>query len=396
MKHIVSVCLLFLVSFVYAVIPQQINVQGKLSDLYGAPLDGNFKFVFNLYTQEVGGSSVFSETTESLNVKNGIFNYLLGTNTPLNLAFGGNYWLGISVNNETEMTPRQKIVSVGNSYKALNSDTSDWLVDASHIKSGTISDARLSINVPLKDTNNYWDGIQTFDQIIGVKYDPYTFANDYISYTSAVIGNDEGDCTALEVGQLMTINTSYPRMRTIVGYDERVGCGYVSAGRSWEAWTSLELQNYGGNVGIFTVADPATERLDIGQGNLRLRNGNIILNTGNKVDGVDISHQNATWVGSNSSQTLTPATYYDVVTTVNYTSGGVTVTWSAPYTERPSVTTSIILNGSYSDLKSYDVQWTSLTATGGTFRVNAQIASDASSGEAGTNEIAISIHAIGK
>jgi hypothetical protein len=393
MKHIVSIFLLFLVSFVYAVIPQQINVQGKLSDLYGAPLDGNFKFVFNLYTQEVGGSSLFSETTESLNVKNGIFNYLLGTNTPLNLAFGGNYWLGISVNNETEMTPRQKIVSVGNSYKALNSDTSDWLVDASHIKSGTISDARLSTNVPFLYSNNDWYGKQMYNSPIGVFVDPYALSG---SAVSAVVGVNVGDCTSLEDGNLMAVITSYPQMRTIVGYDDRVDCGYISAGRSQEFWTSLELQNYGGNVGIFTVADPATERLDIGQGNLRLRNGDIILNTGKKVDGVDISHQNATWVGSNSSQTLTPATYYDVVTTVNYTTGGVTVTWSAPYTERPSVTTSIILNGSYSNLKSYDVQWTSLTATGGTFRVNAQRASDAYSGEASTNEIAISIHAIGK
>jgi len=392
MKHILSVCLLFLVSFVYAVIPQQINVQGKLSDLYGAPLDGNFKFVFNLYTQEVGGSSVFSETTDSLNVKNGIFNYLLGTNASLNLAFGGNYWLGISVNNETEMTPRQKIVSVGNSYKALNSDSSDWLVDASHIISGTISDTRLSTNVAFLNATNYWNGVQTYNQPIGVLVNPLTFSSN----AKAIIGYDYATKWSLGAGNIMAVVPSYINKRTIIGYDSSCDCGFISAGRSGEAWTSLELQNYGGNVGIFTVSSTATERLDIGQGNLRLRNGDIILNTGNKVDGVDISHQNATWVGSNSSQALTPATYYDVVTTVNYTAGGVSVTWSAPFSIRPSVTTSIILNGSYSDLKSYDVQWTSLTTTGGTFRVNAQIASDASSGEAGTNEIAISIHAIGK
>ena len=142
-----------LMGTVWSAIPQQINIQGQLTDASGAPLNGNYSFTFGIYYIRIGGSAIFSETTSSLTVNNGIFNYLLGTNTPLSLAFGTTYWLGINVNGDGEMTPRQPIVSVGDAYKAWNSDsafaasTSTYLTSAANIIGGTLADVRLSTNV---------------------------------------------------------------------------------------------------------------------------------------------------------------------------------------------------------------------------------------------------------
>ena len=114
--------------------------------------------------------------------------------------------------------------------------------------------------------------------------------------------------------------------------------------------------------------------------------------TGYKVDGVDVSQENATWLGSTSSQTLTSAGYYDCVTSVNYVNGGVNVVWTAPFTQVPSVTSGIKV-ASYSSSIVYEVQWTALTNSGGTFRVNYRDTSQ--SGEAPTDSVSVMIHAIG-
>src|SRR5579862_5414932 len=98
----------------WAGIPQQINIQGQVTDTTGNPMaDGNYDFTFSLYTIASGGSNIFTESTTSYPVKNGIFSYLLGTNNTLALPFGTPYWLGVQFNSDPEMTPRQKIASVG-------------------------------------------------------------------------------------------------------------------------------------------------------------------------------------------------------------------------------------------------------------------------------------------
>ena len=107
------------------------------------------------------------------------------------------------------------------------------------------------------------------------------------------------------------------------------------------------------------------------------------------------SQQNATWVGSTALQTLTAATFYDVVTSVSYVNGGVNVAWSAPFTQKPSVTTDVQLNiASFSATTYYTVQWTALSASAGTFHVIKNV--NGTIGEAATNDIYVMIHAIGK
>ena len=104
-----------------------ISYQGKLTDAHGDPLNATVSIRFFIYSQQTGGSSLWSETQSSVTVQNGIFNVLLGsiTDFPSNLFDGSDRWLGLKVGGDAEMSPRQQIVSVGYALRATVADRLD-------------------------------------------------------------------------------------------------------------------------------------------------------------------------------------------------------------------------------------------------------------------------------
>jgi hypothetical protein len=71
---------------------------------------------FKLYVGPTGGNPVWIESRTGANavpVTNGLFHVLLGSVTPIDLSLlRQELWLGISVNGDIEMTPREKLGSV--------------------------------------------------------------------------------------------------------------------------------------------------------------------------------------------------------------------------------------------------------------------------------------------
>jgi len=321
-------------------------------------------------------------------------NYLVSANNILNGIVPSNRIVGNYLNATTNYSLSASYATTARTTDySYTASTSTTLTSAANIIGGTLSDSRLSSNVPLLDKTNQWSGSQRFNGRIS--------QNIYnVNYGWLQVGADPRttyDYRSLEDGQIMSMGVTSTNKRLILGYDSYNDTGYINAGRSGEAWTNLILQSAGGCVGIFTYTTPPTERVEIGTGNLKLRAGNIIVNPGYTVDGVDVSQQNASWIGSATSQTLTAGTYYDILTSVDYINGGVSVTWSAPFTQSPSVTEGIKLkNAGFSSSRVYNVQWTSLTSTGGTFRVVWNDSSAVDANEADTNAVTIMIHAIGR
>ncbi len=100
----------------YADVPRVVNYQGRLTDLNGnALLDGSYSIAIRLYDSDTApeSSAIWSDNY-SVQTKNGYFNVMLGSNAsfPLNLPFDRQYYLGIKVGIDTEMTPRQPLNSV--------------------------------------------------------------------------------------------------------------------------------------------------------------------------------------------------------------------------------------------------------------------------------------------
>lgn len=95
-------------------VPHLINVNGRLSDSSGNPFSGSVDMVFRIYSQESGGDSHWIESHTGSNVvevTDGYFDSNLGGINPLTLTFSQPLWLGITVESDSEMTPRTRLVS---------------------------------------------------------------------------------------------------------------------------------------------------------------------------------------------------------------------------------------------------------------------------------------------
>ncbi|MEA3493195.1 MAG: hypothetical protein U9R38_02285 [Candidatus Margulisiibacteriota bacterium] len=117
------VCLILIGGIAFAV-PTLMNYQGKLTDASNVPKDdGNYSFVFKLYSVASGGTYFWTET-QTVSTESGFFNVLLGSVTPLSATDFTReaIYLGINVDADGEMTPRQRVVPSG---YAFNSDLLD-------------------------------------------------------------------------------------------------------------------------------------------------------------------------------------------------------------------------------------------------------------------------------
>lgn len=90
---------------------QFLPYQGQLLDPNGGGVpvaNGSYQLVFRLYNVANGGAPLWQES-KFLNVTEGLFTTLLGDTTSLNLGdFNGQrLWLGVEVNGNGEMAPRQ-------------------------------------------------------------------------------------------------------------------------------------------------------------------------------------------------------------------------------------------------------------------------------------------------
>lgn len=104
--------------------PHTIHFQGMLADTVGTPLNGPKSLVFSLYDTIDGEVSLWAEA-QSVMVYDGLFDIELGAVVPFSSAklnFGQQYYLGIKVGSDREMTPRQRLGAVAYAFKAYDSD----------------------------------------------------------------------------------------------------------------------------------------------------------------------------------------------------------------------------------------------------------------------------------
>ena len=123
-------------------IPTMLNYQGYLTDSSGNPINGTLAMTFSIYTTASGGSAVWTETQSSVSVTDGLFNVLLGSVNPINASdLTGTSYLGVKVGADPEMTPRQRMVSVGYAFHAETldgMDSTDFVAVAGDTMTGTL------------------------------------------------------------------------------------------------------------------------------------------------------------------------------------------------------------------------------------------------------------------
>jgi Collagen triple helix repeat (20 copies) len=107
-------------------VPHFLTEQGRLFDAQNNPVIGPTRFVFSLYVQPTGGASLWSET-QKITVDSGLFSATLGASNPIPPATwataasaDSKLFLGIRVNDDLELSPRQPVLSVPYALVAEN------------------------------------------------------------------------------------------------------------------------------------------------------------------------------------------------------------------------------------------------------------------------------------
>lgn len=99
-----------------------LNIQGTLKQNNGQPVDdGAYALTFKLYTAPTGGTALWTETQDSVNLVGGLYSVALGTVTPLTPNFDVPYWLGVTVGTGVEMQPRLALTAAPYALSLLGS-----------------------------------------------------------------------------------------------------------------------------------------------------------------------------------------------------------------------------------------------------------------------------------
>lgn len=113
-----------------AQIPATLSYQGLLTDSNGTPVpDGTHTILVKFYDASEGGTATFQRGPITVITFKGLFTVILGSgegtsNDPLPSTFGDSpHWIGITPDNQTELTPRATLTTVPYAFRALYANT---------------------------------------------------------------------------------------------------------------------------------------------------------------------------------------------------------------------------------------------------------------------------------
>jgi hypothetical protein len=98
----------------WGLVPKTMSYQGVLTTNAGAPVaDGNYDLTFRIYDVASGANpALWTETHAGVPITLGGFSVILGSVTPIDLAFDKKYWLGVQVAGDpAELSPRVELAS---------------------------------------------------------------------------------------------------------------------------------------------------------------------------------------------------------------------------------------------------------------------------------------------
>ncbi len=176
-KFLLTTLLLALAGSLYS--QATLSIQGTIQRSFGGAVDdGKYSLTFKLYTAETGGSPVWSETQDDIEVIGGVYSALLGEANPLTAGFNQVYYLGIAVDGGSELIPRTRLTSAPYALSLIGQ--SNTFPSAGTVGIGTASpdpntqltvsggstDAKVLLNAPGGKSANLW--LRSGDKLSGL------------------------------------------------------------------------------------------------------------------------------------------------------------------------------------------------------------------------------------
>ena len=123
----------------FGVVPPEINYQGLLTNAAGNPVNDVVEMTFSIYNVASGGTALWTETQAAVEVTNGIYHVRIGSvvSIPFDII-DADLYLGVTVETDSEMIPRQKLTSVPFAMKAQNTVNFGGLPTTGFIKQGEL------------------------------------------------------------------------------------------------------------------------------------------------------------------------------------------------------------------------------------------------------------------
>jgi hypothetical protein len=224
-------------------VPGLISYQGMLTDDDGVALDTTVSMTFTIYIDSTGPNFVWNETQPSVVVDQGFFNVLLGRVSPIpeTVFDAASRWLRVRVGSDPALQPRQRMTSVGYSFRAAEADTADYARSATAASDGdwTISGPNMYSAV----AGNVGIGTVAPEEELHINYGNVQISGDD-DYNMSLIFDDEdtGNEFSIVGHQHLKLNTNgTPRLAISTAGDVGIGTTLPLA--------RLHVLGSGGNYG---------------------------------------------------------------------------------------------------------------------------------------------------
>jgi len=142
----------------YADVPGTISYQGYLEDSEDNPLNETVSMVFKIY--DADGAVKWTETHDAVDVNDGVFSVILGETTAVSTDVADDKrYLGVTVESNEEMAPRQKLNSVMFAIRAESvaakavgtEEIADNAVTSSKINNNAVTSEKIVSGAALKN-----------------------------------------------------------------------------------------------------------------------------------------------------------------------------------------------------------------------------------------------------
>ncbi len=249
-------------------VPHLMNVQGKLTDSNGdAVADGSYMVTFSIYNVSSGGTALWSESI-TLTTSGGLFNAVLGETNPIpdSLFTDSSLWLGLQVESDPEMTPRQRLTTSPYAFRVANvTDSTIWVKNGNIVSLQTISDS-VGIGTIVPEAKFHVVGDTSAGAIVGVS-SVSTGTSTYTAGVSAINSSGGPGLYAESNNWHSILAISNNLSATIIGRNDGEGPGIKGQNQS----TGPAITGYantGNLLELYTTPGPNQKVIIDNSGNI--------------------------------------------------------------------------------------------------------------------------------